>query len=75
MSNIPKDLSGEMITVTWTKSTIGCREHHRRTMQAIGLKWRGQTITKLMTPALKGMLDQVYYLIEVAPVKGTAQKA
>lgn len=63
------------VKITWKKSTIGCREQHRRTIQAIGLKHRGQTITKTMTPALKGMLDQVYYLVEVVPAEGTSAKA
>lgn len=51
--------------ITWVKSTIGAKSEHRKTMQALGLKRRGQTIVKEVTPPIQGMINQIEYLLEV----------
>ncbi len=63
------------VKVTWKNSTIGCREQHRKTIQALGLKHRGYSVVKEVNPAIQGMLNQVYYLIEVVPAEAPAAKA
>lgn len=55
----------EKVRITWIKSTIGCKERHRKTIQALGLKRRGSQVVKELTPPIKGMIAQVEYLLEV----------
>ncbi len=56
------------VKITWIKSGIGCREQHRKTIKALGLRRLNQTIEKELTPPIKGMIDQVYYLLKVEEV-------
>ena len=53
------------VRVTWNKSTIGCIEKHRRTIEALGLKRRGHTVEKELTPQIAGMLASVDFLVKV----------
>jgi len=59
----------EKVKITWKKSTIGCKQRHRKTIQALGLKHRGSEVIKELTPPIKGMIDQVQYLLEVEKVE------
>ncbi|MDK2973226.1 MAG: large subunit ribosomal protein [Candidatus Sumerlaeota bacterium] len=56
------------VRVTWIKSTIGCKQSHRRTMEALGLKHMGHSVVKELNPAIKGMIDSVYFLVRVEEV-------
>ena len=56
------------VRVTWIKSTIGCKQCHRRTIEALGLKRMGHSVVKELTPAVKGMIDSVYFLVSVEEV-------
>lgn len=56
------------VKITWQKSTIGHIQAHRRTIEALGLKRRGHTVEKTLTPQIKGMIDSVGYLLKVEDV-------
>ncbi len=56
------------LRVTWKKSTIGAIEPHRRTIAALGLRRLHQTVEKDDTPAIRGMIASVSYLVEVEEV-------
>lgn len=56
------------VRITWNKSTIGTIERHRRTMQALGLRRRGHSVVKEMTPQIAGMVKSVDYLVKVEDV-------
>lgn len=55
--------------ITWLKSGIGCKPQHRRTMAALGLRRRGQTVVKVSNPAIDGMIKSVEFLLRVEDEK------
>ena len=57
-------------SVTLVKSKIGCSDDMIRTVEALGLKRRAQTVEVLDNPANRGQLMKVQHLIEVKVIKG-----
>jgi large subunit ribosomal protein L30 len=55
----------KMIQITLRKSGIGRPPKHRRTLQSLGLTKINKTITRIDTPALRGMIRQIFHLVEV----------
>ncbi len=53
------------IKVKLVKSTNGCKAGHRATVRGLGLKKIHQTVELVDTPAVRGMIDTVYYLVRV----------
>ena len=56
------------LRVTQVRSGIGHPAHHRRTLEAIGLRHHQGVVVVIDTPSMRGMLFQVRHLVEVAPV-------
>lgn len=54
-----------MIKIKLVKSPIGRPETHKRTIQALGLRKIGQVVEKNDTPQIRGMINQVNYMVEV----------
>lgn len=54
-----------MIKIKLIKSPIGKPETHKKTVQALGLKKIGKVVEKKDTPQIRGMIEQVGYMIEV----------
>lgn len=54
-----------MLKITLKKSVIGRIQKHKKTIQALGLRKIGQTVEKEDNPAIRGMIQQVSYLVEV----------
>ncbi|MHB8792650.1 MAG: 50S ribosomal protein L30 [Thermoleophilia bacterium] len=61
------------IKVTQTKSIIGRRADHRRTIRALGLRKMNHTVVHEDSPQIRGMIHQVRYMVEVEEVKGSKQ--
>jgi len=59
------------ITVKQTKSIIGRRADHRRTIRALGLRKMNHTVIHEDSPQIRGMIHQVRYMVEVGEVKGS----
>ena len=57
------------IAVTQVRSLSGRPEKHRRTIEALGLRWTNQTVVHDDTPAIRGMVKQVIHLVTVRPVE------
>lgn len=57
------------VRITWVKSTIGHRQRHRRTIEALGLKRMGHSVVKEETPAVRGMIDSVSFLLKIEDEK------
>jgi large subunit ribosomal protein L30 len=57
------------VRITWVKSQICTLETHRRTLRALGFHRLNETIEKELNPAVKGMVDQVSYLLKVEEVE------
>ena len=59
---------GKKIKVTLIKSTCGCLEIHRRTVQALGLVKIGQSAEFTDGPAVRGMIHRVAHMVKVEDV-------
>ena len=45
---------------------VNCtRADHRATVRGLGLKWTNHTVEVVDTPATRGMIDKVSYLVRV----------
>ena len=62
--------AGPMLTVTWTRSTIGHRAAAHGTIRALGLHRLNQSVQVADTPVVRGMLRRVAFLIEVEEPNG-----
>lgn len=58
------------VKVTQVKSSIGVQQQHRGTLRALGLRRIGHSRVHADTPALRGMLHQVGYLLKIEEVDG-----
>lgn len=57
--------SGQMLRVTWVKSTIGHKAGARGTIRALGLHRLHQTVELPDTPVNRGMIRRVAFLLNV----------
>ena len=53
------------IKVTQIRSTIGIMPKHKATMNGLGLRRIGHTVELEDTPAVRGMIHKVTYLVRV----------
>jgi len=53
------------VTVKLVKSIAGTRESHRATVRGLGLRKTNSTATLEDTPAVRGMINKVSYLVQV----------
>ena len=57
---------GKTVTVQLVRSINGTRESHRATVRGLGLRRMNSTSTLEDTPAVRGMINKVSYLVKVA---------
>jgi large subunit ribosomal protein L30 len=60
-----KKESGATVKVTLIKSVIGRLESHRATVKGLGLRRMHHTVELQDTPAVRGMINKVNYLLKV----------
>ena len=53
------------IKVRLLKSLAGCKQSHRDTVRGLGLKRLHHVVELQDTPAVRGMINKVYYLVRV----------
>ena len=53
------------VTVKLVKSIAGTRESHRATVRGLGLRKTNSVSTLEDTPAVRGMINKVSYLVKV----------
>ena len=53
------------IKITQTRSSIGRLPKHKATSRGLGLRGIGHTVEREDTPAMRGMVNQVYYMVKV----------
>lgn len=53
------------IKVRLLKSLAGCRQTHRDTVRGLGLKRIDQVVELVDTPAVRGMINKVNYLVRI----------
>ncbi len=56
--------------ITLVRSIAGTKHDHRATVRGLGLKWTNHTVEVDDTPATRGMVNKVGYLVKVAEAKG-----
>ncbi|GHT90779.1 50S ribosomal protein L30 [Betaproteobacteria bacterium] len=57
-------MSLKTLKVTLVKSIIGTKQDHRATVRGLGLKKLNQTVQLEDTPAVRGMIHKVAYLLK-----------
>ena len=58
-------MSDKKIKVTLVKSIIGTKQDHRATVRGLGLRKLNSSAELLDTPAVRGMIHKVQYLVKV----------
>jgi len=59
-------MAGEKkMRVKLVKSIASCKQGHRATVRGLGLKWTNHTVDVIDTPATRGMVNKVGYLVKV----------
>jgi len=56
---------GKTIRIRQVKSTIGTRREHREVVKGLGLRRIRDVVERPDTPAVRGMVAKVQYLVEV----------
>ncbi|MDE0899763.1 MAG: 50S ribosomal protein L30 [Longimicrobiales bacterium] len=57
------------VRITQTRSNIGRKVGHRRTIEALGIKRHQQSVVHELTPAIEGMINKVSFMVEVEEVE------
>ncbi|MEO8159187.1 MAG: 50S ribosomal protein L30 [Betaproteobacteria bacterium] len=56
--------SGKTVKVTLVRGVIGTRGSHRATVRGLGLRRINHTVELEDTPAVRGMINKVNYLVK-----------
>jgi len=57
-----------VIAVKQVRSLIGRKQDHKDTLRALGISRMGQTVYHEESPAIKGMVKKLEYMLEVTEV-------
>lgn len=60
------------LKITLHRSLIGSIEKQRRTVRALGLRKRHQSVVHNDTPQIRGMIDKVSHMVHVEDVEAEA---
>jgi large subunit ribosomal protein L30 len=58
-------MADKTLKVTLIKSLIGRKQDHRATVKGLGLRRINHTVTVEDTPAVRGMINKVIYLLKL----------
>ena len=56
--------AGKTLKVTLVRGVVGTRESHRATVRGLGLRRINHTVELEDTPAVRGMINKVNYLVK-----------
>lgn len=56
--------SGKTVKVTLVRGVVGTRESHRATVRGLGLRRINHTVELEDTPAVRGMISKISYLVK-----------
>ena len=62
-------MAEKKLEITQVRSGIGRQAKHRRTLEALGIRRHQQSVVHNDTPAIRGMLRQVSYLVSVREIE------
>lgn len=57
-------MADKKVKVTLVKGLMGTKQDHRATVRGLGLKRRNHTVELIDTPAVRGMINKVAYLVK-----------
>ncbi len=57
-----------MLKITQVRSRINRKKDHKATLDALGISRMGQTVYHEDTPAIRGMIHKIEYMVEVEVV-------
>lgn len=57
-------MSDKKIKITLVKSVIGTKQSHRATVRGLGLRKLNHSVELVDTPAVRGMINKVSYLVK-----------
>jgi large subunit ribosomal protein L30 len=57
-------MAEKKVKVTLVKGLMGTKQDHRATVRGLGLKYRNHTVELIDTPAVRGMINKVAYLVK-----------
>lgn len=63
MAKTQAKTSGKTIKVTLVRSLIGTRPEHRASVRGLGLRRLNHSVELVDTPAVRGMINKVAYLV------------
>ncbi len=63
MAKTKTNTQGKTIKVTLLRSLIGTRPEHRASVRGLGLRRINHTVELVDTPAVRGMINKVSYLV------------
>jgi len=55
----------QTVKIQLVRSPIGCKESHRATVRGLGLRKMGSTSELEDTPAVRGMINKISYMVKV----------
>ncbi|MCL5736396.1 MAG: 50S ribosomal protein L30 [Actinobacteria bacterium] len=58
-----------MLKIIQVRSRINRKRDHKATLDALGISRMGQTVYHEDTPAIRGMVNKVSYMLEVSQVE------
>jgi len=61
---MPKKSQANKVKVTLVKSIIGTKQTHRACVRGLGLRRLNHSVELEDTPAVRGMINKVYYLLK-----------
>ncbi|MBU8913928.1 MAG: 50S ribosomal protein L30 [Spirochaetales bacterium] len=57
------------LKITLTRSPIGAKPAHRKTVRALGLRKMHQSVVKNDDPAIRGMIRSITHMVEYEEMK------
>ena len=57
-------MTDKKVKVTLVRSPIGAKVSHKATVRGLGLRRMHQTVELVDTPAVRGMINKVSYLVK-----------
>jgi large subunit ribosomal protein L30 len=65
MASKKNEESGKTIKIQYVRSAIGTPEKHKLIVKGLGFKRLNQVVTRVDTPAIRGMIAKAPHLIKI----------
>ncbi|SVD43464.1 uncharacterized protein METZ01_LOCUS396318 [marine metagenome] len=62
-------MAEKKVKITQIKSAIGYRRQAKDTLKALGIKKMNDSVIKVISPAIKGMITSINHLLKIEDIK------